>query len=1096
MRILWLFTLLCLLPLPGAAVPMLYGRAVHDGPWIEPDASELRWLWRHRVLRLGVLGSDRPPLGTLGTGRTYEGISADYASLVAEQLNLEMTVQVFASFEAATTALREGEIDLLGSVTALQAQQAGLLLSRPYAEDWPLFMASELRTQVDRDEPFRLVMVDGYRTLAQVRQYYPLAQVQQHRSPLSAMAALQLGQADLFLGSALVARYVQGRNQLGGVVEIGHAAMPRQGIGFAMKDDGTPLAALVQRALAIIPEIQRGRISERWSPVGRAAHMAQPLQLTDAQQRWLQSNPLVRVLVDDQSLPLVYRDSKGALRGLSLDILQVVSGRTGLKFEIQAVNGLQAMVGQVMQGKAQLIAGMTYSPLLEQQLSFSRAYLSTARVLVTRSSVAPETDLEQLADHTVALVFGSAVGALLQRRYPRIRQRFTQSPLEALHAVARGQVDGAILALDDARTLIAHWYPGRLQMKASLAMPPAHFAMAGAPGAGELLGIVDQVLLSLSPRETDALVNRWRYPMIVPDGVWARYRGKVLFGFGAAFVLLLLALLWIRYLRRLQVELSLAKQGAEAANQAKTSFLTSMSHEIRTPLHALMGMLELVQRNTNQGVLDRTAIEVATEAARGLHELIGDILDVSRIETGNLQLVPQRVRLDEQVERVIQLFEQQARGKGLTLALRARGIVDAEVMLDPVRFKQVLANLLSNAIKFTRQGQITVSLRARPRGEQLQVWVQVRDTGIGIVGTELASLGQPFRQASNQQQSPRSSTGLGLSICRGLCEMMGGRLRLSSALGKGTIAAISLHLPLLSRALPQTSVAPALIQENAVRLRVLVVDDYPANRLLLAQQLDYLGHEAQVAEDGLQALRLWLKAHFDVVISDCNMPRMNGHALARAVREHERRSGRPACKLIGLTANAQESERLACRAAGMDECLFKPLDLSSLVRALAGCNACAAATEQRVAALNLDHLWHLVGQDQAAFNALLGDLRASNHEDLQKLGCHDLTPTALAHLAHRIKGGARILRAQSLVALCEEVEHCCLAQPQDTQSVHLAVQALTEAMNHLELQLDRRGAPGAASYHAEQQQHQQDHQHHADDAGGAVTPAARVREDR
>lgn len=151
-------------------------------------------------------------------------------------------------------------------------------------------------------------------------------------------------------------------------------------------------------------------------------------------------------------------------------------------------------------------------------------------------------------------------------------------------------------------------------------------------------------------------------------------------------------------------------------------------------------------------------------------------------------------------------------------------------------------------------------------------------------------------------------------------------------------------------------------------MRVLVVDDYPANRLLLAQQLDFLGHHARVAEDGSQALRLWLKEHFDVVISDCNMPQLNGYALARAIREHERRSGRSRCRLIGLTASAMTRERRRCRAVGMDDCLFKPLGLDSLQRALAD-GMRQQNAEQPM--LDLEHLQRLVNRDQAALKALL-----------------------------------------------------------------------------------------------------------------------------
>ena len=1088
--------LCCLFPLPGLATPVFHGRAAFDGPRVEPDSGDLRWLWRHRVLRLGVLGSDQPPLDILGTGRAYEGITADYAGLVAEHLNLGMQVQVFDSFEAALAALRDGTVDLLGSVSTQQALQAGLRLSPPYAEDHPLLLAHEQKERIEQDQPLRLVMVDGYRTPAQVAQFYPQAQLQVHPTAFSALATLALGQADLYLGNALIARYVQGRSQLGAVEEIGHAAVPRQGIGFAMLDNDSPLPRLVDIALDSISPAQHARITERWSPLAGNARATQAVQLSEAQQRWLHDNPSVRVLVDDQLLPLSYRDSKGQLRGLTLDMLQLITRRTGLKFEVQAGAGVEQMIEQVNQGKAQLIAGLPYSASLERRLGFSRAYLSASRVLVSRTGVDAPQSLEQLLGRRVALVWGSAMVELLQHRYPQVHQRLLPGPLHALRAVAEGKVDAALLTLDDARPLVARWYPGQLQISASLALPPAHFALAGARGASELLGIIDSALLSLTPRETGMLVRRWRNPMIVPDGVWPRYRGKILFGFGTAFGLLVVALLWIRYLRRLQVQLRRAKRAADAANQAKTEFLATISHEIRTPLHAVLGMLELAQRKAAQGILDRLAIEVATDAARGLKELIGDILDITRIETGHLQLAPQHVRLRELVARVVQLFEQQARGKGLDLQMQMSGAVDTEVMLDPLRFKQVLANLLSNAIKFTEHGRIKVSLQAFAVDGHLSVGLQVQDTGMGIAAGELAGLGQRFRQASNQKQSPRASAGLGLSISRSLCQLMGGQLRLRSTLGQGTEAHVQLTLPLLPIEAPTPEASPLLPVQGEARLRVLVVDDYPANRLLLAQQLDYLGHQARVAEDGAQALRLWLKEHFDVVISDCNMPRLDGHGLARAIREHERRSGRPRCRLIGLTASAQEVERRRSRQAGMDDCLFKPLDLDSLTRALIDAQPPGAQDEEG-GMICLQHLRHLVGNDEAALKALLADLRASNREDLQRLENLGDAPDAIAELAHRVKGGARISRAEALVALCEQVERCCQAVPLERLALSLAVRAMGDGMSRLERQLERQAGHNAVgSYHAEQQQHQQNHQHHADDAGRAIAPAARVREDR
>ncbi|MFL1389682.1 transporter substrate-binding domain-containing protein [Pseudomonas tritici] len=499
--------------------------------------------------------------------------------------------------------------------------------------------------------------------------------------------------------------------------------------------------------------------------------------------------------------------------------------------------------------------------------------------------------------------------------------------------------------------------------------------------------------------------------------------------------------------QRLLSQLQAAKEDADSANRAKTTFLATMSHEIRTPMNAVIGMIELAQKNAEQGRVDQDALEVASMASRSMLELIGDILDIAKIESGHLSLTLAPANLHELLASVARVFEGLARDKGLQLQVELDPMIDRLVLIDPLRFKQVVSNLLGNAIKFTATGQVRLGAQCAPvlAGDHLNLRLYVEDTGVGISAEDQQRLFNPFIQGSNNEQSARSGSGLGLVISRNLCEMMGGQLHLSSVLGKGTRVDVTLALALTSAAQVSTPVARV---PPTQALNLLVVDDYPANRLLLTRQLSFLGHHIVTAEDGAEGFALWQAGHFDGVITDSNMPVMDGYTLARDIRAQERQRGLVPCLLLGFTANAQPEETERCRQAGMDGCLFKPTGLDDLRAALAPRTA-AAVTGEVEPVYDLSTLTALTGGDTAALNELLMPLLISlaedrlllptlqNHADIAKL--HDL--------AHRVKGGARMVKAHRLVACCETLEGVC--ERRDLQSLAAAIQALDAAIDGL-----------------------------------------------
>lgn len=462
-----------------------------------------------------------------------------------------------------------------------------------------------------------------------------------------------------------------------------------------------------------------------------------------------------------------------------------------------------------------------------------------------------------------------------------------------------------------------------------------------------------------------------------------------------------------------------AKQVADAANASKSLFLAQMSHEIRTPMNALVGLLELENRATSTPEQRKQNLKVAWQASQTLLELVGDILDLAKIEAGKVEVHLAPVALADVLKTIHTLFSTSASQKRIDFTLTV-DLQHHHVLFDPTLFYQIVSNLVSNAIKFTSQGSVELAISEYAEADEAASCfiVEVSDSGCGMNSAQQHAVFEPFVQVEDAL-SLGQGTGLGLSICRQLAAMVNGTLNVESEPGKGTTFLFSFSaIPCAPERLPQQ--AASVCKEPK---KILIVDDHSPNRLLLAQQIAFAGHVAVPAKDAQQAIEKWENTErpFDMVITDCNMPGMDGFTLVALLRAKEREGGLSPCPMYGLTAlSAQEVARRSV-ACGMTDCLFKPIRVDALIACLndTPCQLPRPSAEANTRALN-----KLTHGNPEAMRDLAETLLSTNQKDFdalqQALERRDFI--RIAELAHRLAGSARLLDHALLSDCCKLLE--------------------------------------------------------------------------
>ena len=974
--------------------------------------KERQWIEQHPNVTVG-LERDWAPIDFMTPQGEYVGIAVEYLKEISKISGVHFSFRSHPQWSKTMQQFQDKQIDMLAAVYKTPKRETYMSFSKPYFQTMDYFFIRK-DTQASSIQDLagkRVAVVESYAQTQILQKEYPYLKRVPYPNLSEAITAVAQGKADVVFDTYSVLSYLVEQKNLQNIITPFAPAQNNsglRGIHIAVQPEHQELISIINKSLDTLTSKQKEQIQNHWVSSQKPSDT---LQLSQREKTWIKYHPVIRVGGGPDWAPVDFTKD-GKYTGITKDYLDLISKRTGLKFQV-VVDKWSNNLKKIKSKEIDMLGAVYYRPGRAKYMNFTQPYFELLDYFFIRKGIKAKT-LTDLNGKTVAMPKGYAHAEIIEKEFPEIHILYVDTFSEALDAVAKGKADilfdtyasiSYTIQQEGIRNIIPfQGYRGKEVNKIHMTTRQDYEI---------LTSILDKALTSITPEEHKKIRNKW---LTSPPDYTLFYQIAALL-----FIVILGFIYWNRKLskeiakrKRIELELEKQRQKAIAASQAKSEFLSNMSHEIRTPMNAILGFTELLDEQLDNPRL-KSYVKTIRSAGDSLLMLINDILDLSKIEAGKLDIETKPTNIHKLIEEIGSIFTLSVQNKGLDLIIDIDKTIPNSLLLDETRLRQILLNLVGNAVKFTSTGHIKIKVHSYDVDEhlsRLNLQIDVEDTGMGIPADQIEKIFGKFEQISGQDNRKFGGTGLGLAISSKLASMMDGKLSVQSVEGEGATFTLQLHnIDITSITPDDTSTTIQNTQQEQIVFEtstLLIVDDIQDNRDLIVKNFESTPVTILSASNGAEAVAIVEERQPDAILMDIRMPVMDGYEATQKIRAKY-----PHIPIIALTASVMADESEKQKRAHFDGFLRKPVRKQELYETLSQFlphTKVALQTKHNTFELDLDNISKI--DLEKLRNLITQEIAPLKHKASQSNNMADIT--ALAHALEKVAQEYKLAAIQTI----------------------------------------------------------------------------------